>query len=157
MRGLYAASDAFVLPSRGEGWGLPVMEAMAMAKPVLVTNYSGPTALMARSPLPAAHSTAKLPFHTSRVVHDTFSKLFTKTHRRTRTPTQSAGRKAMPRMVKCRHASPTCRRRCAGQQPHQPKPRPRGSRHVGTYWPSNICLPNSACMHSLLSNVRVTC
>eukprot|EP01052_Picozoa_sp_SAG31_P022704 SAG31_NODE_1820_length_7198_cov_3.163122_5_plen_133_part_00 len=46
MRNLYASSDAFVLPSRGEGWGLPVMEAMAMGKPVLVTNYSGPAEMM---------------------------------------------------------------------------------------------------------------
>ena len=30
LPGLYAAVDAFVLPSRGEGWGRPVAEAMAM-------------------------------------------------------------------------------------------------------------------------------
>lgn len=30
MPRLYKAFDAFVLPSRGEGWGLPIMEAMAM-------------------------------------------------------------------------------------------------------------------------------
>lgn len=30
----------------GEGWGLPVVEAMSMALPVLVTNYSGPTAYL---------------------------------------------------------------------------------------------------------------
>jgi len=33
LRGLYAAADAFVLPSRGEGWGRPHVEAMAMALP----------------------------------------------------------------------------------------------------------------------------
>ncbi len=38
---LYAASDCFVLPSRGEGWGRPYMEAMAMAKPVIGTKWSG--------------------------------------------------------------------------------------------------------------------
>lgn len=27
---LYAAADCFVLASHGEGWGLPLMEAMAM-------------------------------------------------------------------------------------------------------------------------------
>lgn len=31
MPQLYKACDAFVLPTRGEGWGLPVMEAMSMA------------------------------------------------------------------------------------------------------------------------------
>ena len=33
LRGLYAAADAFVLPSRGEGWGRPHVEAMSMALP----------------------------------------------------------------------------------------------------------------------------
>lgn len=43
---LYAAVDAFVLPSRGEGWGRPHVEAMAMALPVIATNWSGPTAFL---------------------------------------------------------------------------------------------------------------
>jgi len=43
MPQLYKACDAFVLPTRGEGWGLPVMEAMSMQMPVIVTNWSGPT------------------------------------------------------------------------------------------------------------------
>lgn len=41
MVGLYAACDAFVLPTRGEGWGRPFMEAMAMQLPVIGTNWSG--------------------------------------------------------------------------------------------------------------------
>jgi len=32
--------DAFVLPTRGEGWGRPVMEAMAVGVPAIVTNWS---------------------------------------------------------------------------------------------------------------------
>lgn len=40
---LYKAANAFVLPTRGEGWGRPVVEAMAMELPVIVTNWSGPT------------------------------------------------------------------------------------------------------------------
>mmetsp|Transcript_19482 Transcript_19482/g.36303 ORF Transcript_19482/g.36303 Transcript_19482/m.36303 type:complete len:640 (+) Transcript_19482:150-2069(+) len=44
MRQLYATSDAFVLPTRGEGYCLPVVEAMAMSMPVIVTNCSGITA-----------------------------------------------------------------------------------------------------------------
>ena len=44
MRHLYAQSDAFILPTRGEGYGLPVAEAMAMRLPVIVTNHSGVTA-----------------------------------------------------------------------------------------------------------------
>eukprot|EP00457_Paulinella_chromatophora_P000453 gb/GEZN01000453.1/.p1 GENE.gb/GEZN01000453.1/~~gb/GEZN01000453.1/.p1 ORF type:complete len:1061 (-),score=254.99 gb/GEZN01000453.1/:759-3941(-) len=41
---LYKAADAFLLPTHGEGWGLPIMEAMAMEVPVIVTNWSGLTA-----------------------------------------------------------------------------------------------------------------
>lgn len=41
--GLYKAADAFILPSRGEGWGRPIVEAMAMSLPVIATNWSGPT------------------------------------------------------------------------------------------------------------------
>jgi glycosyltransferase involved in cell wall biosynthesis len=40
---LYNAANAFVLPTRGEGWGRPVVEAMAMELPVIVTNWSDPT------------------------------------------------------------------------------------------------------------------
>ena len=39
---LYAACDALVLPYRGEGFGLPVLEAMACGVPVVVTA-GGPT------------------------------------------------------------------------------------------------------------------
>ncbi len=38
MVALYQSADAFVLPSRGEGWGLPILEAMACGLPVLVTE-----------------------------------------------------------------------------------------------------------------------
>lgn len=33
-----------VLPTRGEGWGRPQMEAMALARPLITTDWSGPTA-----------------------------------------------------------------------------------------------------------------
>ncbi len=41
MPALYAGADCFVLPSRGEGWGMPYMEAMAMGLPTIGTNWSG--------------------------------------------------------------------------------------------------------------------
>lgn len=40
---VYKAADCFVLPSRGEGWCRPIVEAMAMALPVIATNWSGAT------------------------------------------------------------------------------------------------------------------
>lgn len=40
---LYAAADSFVLPSRGEGWGRPQAEAMAMGLPTILTDWSGMT------------------------------------------------------------------------------------------------------------------
>jgi glycosyltransferase involved in cell wall biosynthesis len=46
LPGVYAACDAFVLASRGEGWGRPHSEAMAMGLPVLATNWSGSTEFM---------------------------------------------------------------------------------------------------------------
>ncbi len=41
MPRLYAAANAYVLPSRGEGWGRTQMEAMASGLPVLSTRWSG--------------------------------------------------------------------------------------------------------------------
>jgi glycosyltransferase involved in cell wall biosynthesis len=38
---LMQQSDAFVLPTRGEAWGLPILEAMACGLPCLVTDYGG--------------------------------------------------------------------------------------------------------------------
>ncbi len=37
----YAACDVYVLPSRMEGWGLSLMEAMATGKPVISTSVGG--------------------------------------------------------------------------------------------------------------------
>jgi glycosyltransferase involved in cell wall biosynthesis len=45
---LYRACDAFVAPSRAEGWGLPALEAMACGLPAALTHYSGHTAFADR-------------------------------------------------------------------------------------------------------------
>jgi glycosyltransferase involved in cell wall biosynthesis/tetratricopeptide (TPR) repeat protein len=46
MASLYQLVDCYVLPSRGEGWGRPYMEAMATGLPVIATNWSGNTEFM---------------------------------------------------------------------------------------------------------------
>lgn len=43
MASMFRAADSFVLPSCGEGWGLPVAQAMAMGLPSITTAWSGMT------------------------------------------------------------------------------------------------------------------
>jgi glycosyltransferase involved in cell wall biosynthesis len=56
---LYRSCDAFVLPSRAEGWGLPLIEAAASGLPIITTNYSGQTEFLkhiADSVLPVTYT-----------------------------------------------------------------------------------------------------
>jgi glycosyltransferase involved in cell wall biosynthesis len=43
---LYQSVDCFVLPTRGEGWGMPILEAMACGVPAIATDWSGPTTFL---------------------------------------------------------------------------------------------------------------
>jgi glycosyltransferase involved in cell wall biosynthesis len=43
---LYRSADCFVSTSRGEGWGLPTLEAMACGVPVIATDWGGHTAIL---------------------------------------------------------------------------------------------------------------
>lgn len=53
---LYRACDAFVSPFRAEGWGLPIIEAMASGLPVIATDYSGPTEFLGEAAYRLAHA-----------------------------------------------------------------------------------------------------
>eukprot|EP01064_Diplonema_japonicum_P005501 TRINITY_DN13667_c0_g1_i2.p1 TRINITY_DN13667_c0_g1~~TRINITY_DN13667_c0_g1_i2.p1 ORF type:complete len:757 (+),score=127.00 TRINITY_DN13667_c0_g1_i2:39-2309(+) len=46
MASIYRTADAFVLPTKGEGWGLPIIQAMSMGMPAVATNWSGNTDFM---------------------------------------------------------------------------------------------------------------
>eukprot|EP01052_Picozoa_sp_SAG31_P041997 SAG31_NODE_6532_length_1986_cov_1.608903_2_plen_102_part_00 len=46
LPGLFGSVDGLVQPSRGEGWGLPLAEAMAVGAVVIGTRWSGPAAFL---------------------------------------------------------------------------------------------------------------
>ena len=46
MPRMYHSADCFVLPTRGEGWGRPLMEAMACGLPVIAPTFGGQSAFM---------------------------------------------------------------------------------------------------------------
>lgn len=70
MGSLYRSVDCFVLPTRGEGWGLPILEAMACGLPVIATDWSAHTDFMNQGnayPLQVAElipARAKCPYYT---------------------------------------------------------------------------------------------
>jgi glycosyltransferase involved in cell wall biosynthesis len=66
---LYRSADCFVLTTRGEGWGMPVIEAMACGLPVIATDWSAHCDFMNEEnayPLPIAGlvpAQAKCPYY----------------------------------------------------------------------------------------------
>jgi GT2 family glycosyltransferase len=66
---IYRSADCFVLTTRGEGWGMPVIEAMACGLPVIATDWSAHRDFMNAEnayPLPIAKlvpARAKCPYY----------------------------------------------------------------------------------------------
>jgi glycosyltransferase involved in cell wall biosynthesis len=63
MAQLYNQADAFVFPSKAEGFGLPCLEALACAVPVIATNVSAQSVFLDRIPglfLPVAFQRAPI-------------------------------------------------------------------------------------------------
>jgi glycosyltransferase involved in cell wall biosynthesis len=54
LTALYRSVDAFVITTRGEGWGLPISEAMAMGLPTISTDWGGSTEFTSHGSMPAA-------------------------------------------------------------------------------------------------------
>ncbi|MFA6335625.1 MAG: glycosyltransferase [Bacteroidales bacterium] len=55
---LYTMADCLVFPTRGEGWGLPLFEALACGIPVITTAYGAPNEILRDhkgKPLPGVH------------------------------------------------------------------------------------------------------
>jgi glycosyltransferase involved in cell wall biosynthesis len=46
LAALYRSADCFVSPSRGEGWGMPLLEAMACGLPAIATDWGGHTGVL---------------------------------------------------------------------------------------------------------------
>lgn len=50
LANLYRSADAFVFPSRSEGWGLPLIEALSSGLPAIAVNYSGQSEYLSAIP-----------------------------------------------------------------------------------------------------------
>jgi glycosyltransferase involved in cell wall biosynthesis len=63
LANLYRACDTFVLPTCAEGWGLPLIEAVAAGMPIITNMYSGHTEFLQHvydSVLPVAHAMTQI-------------------------------------------------------------------------------------------------
>jgi glycosyltransferase involved in cell wall biosynthesis len=62
LDGLMAAADCYVSLHRSEGFGLGIAESMALGKPVIATNYSGPADFMTpANSFPVRYELASIP------------------------------------------------------------------------------------------------
>lgn len=60
MASFYTGGNCFVLPTHGEGWGLPIFEALACGVPTITTAFGAPNEVLRqddskKSPIPGLH------------------------------------------------------------------------------------------------------
>ena len=60
LASVYASADAFVLPTRAEGWGLPILEAMGSGLPVIVPDHGGQSAYLGPEAYRINHRLARI-------------------------------------------------------------------------------------------------
>eukprot|EP00949_MAST-11_sp_MAST-11-sp1_P000496 g496.t1 len=83
LRDCYFSSNAFVLPTRGEGWCRPAIEALAMELPTIVSNVSGPRSYLMEEDLiiPVRHENTDMPEPDRRSLRAAMRRIFSRATR----------------------------------------------------------------------------
>nr|WP_231891475.1 glycosyltransferase family 4 protein [Paenibacillus swuensis] len=111
LKGLYTAGNAFVLPTRGEGVGLPFLESLASGVPVISTRWGGQMDFLNdRNSYLVSYQLKPPALRMKQAISRTFRPLFAQPGQRWAEPSLSSLKKQMRKA----YADPTlCRRKGA--------------------------------------------